>query len=456
MNVAAGERPRMKLTDDDRTVLRALRDGPADAATLADRLDADADADTDVGRLAERLREMADNDLVEAGSGDQDEDRGAEASVDRPYALTDSGRRLLSTRGGDEARGVDPDDDVDVPAPVADALAAADLRADEVAALRTAVAYLHAGDATAAELAAAVYPEQPAGRDDARTWWADLRDELASLPGVEPPATETDDAEREGTQTETGADAPTWRYVPEGRASGRARSERDGRLVLGKGARKNLRRTIAERDLPPAERATLRAAVQRLFAEGPLSAEELAATRVGDGDGDGAGETTGTWLDALADELAALPGVRRPPDGDGGTWRFGPPDAASVESAGGERTGSAPGETETPGVADGHPDGSEGDDENGDGDGDGDSERDPRTDGGRGVNGAADEDGDGEGEGCPVCDRAVDGRVYVDAGETVLPASRRRTCVRVTPSDRAANGGLTLFYHGRGGDGGGD
>lgn len=397
----------MKLDDDDRAALAALRDGPTDAAALAGRLDADRD------RLAERLAEMADNDLVEAaGGGTGIGDEAESASVDRPYALTDSGRRVLAAPGDGSA-----DDRIDVPTPVEDALSAADLRADEESALRAAVAFLQRGDATPAELATAIYPEEPADRDGARAWWRSLRGPLATLPGVESP----DEEDADG--------APLWRYAPGDRETGTA-ADSDGRAVMGSGARKSLRRATADLDLTPDERTAVRVAVERLFEDGPLTDEELAATHAG---GPAGYDSPAAWLDGLAEELAALPGVDRPEsegeDGGEGEWRFDPPGAASPVSSGGDSTGPAPSDTGTPGVADGHPDGS-------DGGGSDDGDREPRTDGG--------------GDGCPVCGRAVDGRVYIDADETVLSASRIRTCVKLTPSDRTAGGGITLFYHGRG------
>ena len=276
------------LTDDDRTLLAALDAGAAAASDLADRSETDRPAD----ELAERLDFMADNGLLRrVGGGGEDE---------AEYELTDDGRRLLRAPGDGSA-----DETIDAPEEVVATLRDRGLRADRLDAALGAFAFLRFwGTATASEIADGAFSEEPLDFDSAARWWDEFaRDNLAALPGVEPPET----------------DGGFWRF--DGPAGIDDVSEDGRRVVFGRVRADDApeyasaTEAMAESGLSDDRRLAVAAALdalQRADTADDATLQEAAA-----------GVTDDEWLDdGLFDALERLPGVVREGDDDAGRWRY--------------------------------------------------------------------------------------------------------------------------------------
>ncbi len=105
------------------------------------------------------------------------------ASTGEPWRYAGTPTVEETTEDGRVAPGVDPP----AGASVRFALEQSELDDDERAAVRAAFAHLfEEGEASAASIRKAAYPDHGAGYDSAADWWADcVRDGLDSLPGVE-------------------------------------------------------------------------------------------------------------------------------------------------------------------------------------------------------------------------------------------------------------------------------
>lgn len=278
------------LDEHDRTVLARLRDGDADAETLA------AHAGDDPDDLRDRLADLADVGLVDR--------------VEDGWTLLDSGARVLAASpAGTE------DDRVDAPPAVRDRLADADLRRDREDAVLAAYSFLkHWGTATRAEIIDAVYGERPAGYDSPGAWWTDcVRDHLAGLPDVEPPR----------------GDDPVWRYAETPVVE---RPTADGRLAAGEGvpSPQNVRFALDLLDLTADERAVVRAAFDRLLQAGEVTATALREEVYPVHD---AGRETADawWSDVVRPAFETMPGVEA---ADGGErWRYRPAAEGPMSSA---------------------------------------------------------------------------------------------------------------------------
>ena len=277
------------LDDRDRAVLERLRESDADAAP-----DALADAaDVDAGYLRERLPELADNGLVARTDGDA-------------YELTDDGMRAV------EATSVGAKDDrIDTPPAVEERIGSFGLRPDREEALRNAFSFLHYwGEATGSEIVDGVYTENPAGFESEPEWWTGLvRDRLAELPTVEPPASEGE----------------PWRYADTPVVEKRTD---DGRVAprTDVSERSSVRFALERLDLGTEERRAVRRAFDRLIAEGTVSASELQEEVYPDHEA-GYGSADEWWEACLRPALEALPGVERQEGEEGeregeGRWRY--------------------------------------------------------------------------------------------------------------------------------------
>lgn len=155
------------LDDRDEAVLERLRRDDTDVESLAESVGVDAEY------LRDRLPELADNGLVERVDGEE-------------YALTDHGTRAVAEPIELAAERMETPPDVD------EHVRSLELRPDREAALRDAFSFLrYWGQAYGSEIVDAVYDETPAGYDSGRAWWDDcVRERLAALPSVEPPASD--------------------------------------------------------------------------------------------------------------------------------------------------------------------------------------------------------------------------------------------------------------------------
>ncbi|MFB6130866.1 MAG: hypothetical protein ABEJ28_08610 [Salinigranum sp.] len=267
------------LTESDLAALVELEARPADLAALA------AAVDVVPERLEERLAFMADNGLLRIEGG--------------RYRLSDDGRRVIRAPGDGSA-----DDGIDLPESVVWALQARGLRAARLDAVLSAYAFLRFwGTATAAEIVDGTFSEAPLEYDTAAAWWTDLvRDHLASLPAVEPPAEEGGLWRVDGTPDIDGLSADGRRVLfDRGRETGRYSSAREAADDLG---------------LSDGERLSVSAALAVLQRGDEVDGERLrtAAASVDAGDVPGA-----AWLDeGLFAALERLPGVVR----DGDRWRY--------------------------------------------------------------------------------------------------------------------------------------
>lgn len=298
------------LSDADCALLRRVAAGDGDPEPT-DGGGGGSDAGTE-----ERLSRLADDGLVRRAAG-KGEGEG--------YELTPSGRRALRARGDDPTGDAD-----DLPGTVESDLAALELRPDERAAVRRAVAFLRDWNAaTAAEVVDAVYAEAPAGRDDPEEWWDGLvRERLAGIAGVVPPDGEQQSGSGPRTSDGDGA-APDreWRYdSADDRPSDAtdADAHADGRRVIADDQDRygSAKHAIEREAADDREAEALSAAFEALAERGDATDDDLAAALDGRERGP----------DAIADALAALPGVER----DDGRWRYAPPDREAGDAGGRE------------------------------------------------------------------------------------------------------------------------
>lgn len=265
-----------------RAVLEAIEGRRADAETLEAEFDAPRE------ELDEQLSQLVENALVE--------------EVDGEYELTENGERLLdSTPAGDR------DERIDTPEDVERAIEGFDLRPDEERAVRNAFSFLrYWGDATTAEIVDATYGEEPAGYGTAARWWGDcVRERLAALPNVDPPA--------DGAEESNGSSEDRWRYAGETAVEQPDRDGREVRDVGGEAPFGSVRHAFEELDLTDAERTAARAAFATLSTRGGATAEGLADALY---DEQPAGyDSTDEWSNWLEGVLAELPNVDHREDG---------------------------------------------------------------------------------------------------------------------------------------------
>lgn len=271
----------MKLTEADRRLLATLGDEPRDLHALADAVE------TSPTVLDERLDALADNGLVV---------RDGEC-----YRRTESGRRLVRTAGGrmDEAVDTDP--------AVERAIATLDRDPEVADAVRAAYSFLrYWGEATDDELVDAIYPEWPAGVDDPDAWWTTVEEALASIPDVEPPATD--------------AVPETWRYagtpeVTTPEADGFLPSARRGHHTYG-----SVRHALESLDLSADDREAVRIAFGELRRNGTASERGLVDTVLAEQSVDD--DAKARLRDLLHRAFSSFPGV----DSVGeGRWRYDSP-----------------------------------------------------------------------------------------------------------------------------------
>lgn len=269
----------------DRTMLERLAEGDADVADLARLVDDDASA------VASRLDELADNGLVVEADEDQ-------------YRLTGDGERVLAaTPAGTQ------DDRIDTPEAVEQRIESFDLRPDREEAVRNAFSFLrYWGEAFESEIVDAIYPENPAGHDDAGEWWADLvRARLGALPDVDAPAD---------------PDAEPWRYggtptIAEHTADGRDQLTAETLDEHG-----GVKETLERLDLSAGEREAVRAAFEFLAARGEASAAAIKDEIYPD-HAAGYDSAHEWWVECVRDAFASLPAVDHP-EVDRDVWAYRP------------------------------------------------------------------------------------------------------------------------------------
>lgn len=275
------------LDERDRAVLEALSRESADEATLAERLDSEPDA------IGDRIADLAENGLVE------------QASADGAYTLSDNGRRVLLASPAGTL-----DDQIDTPQADEETIESWDLRADRADAVRAALSFLrYWGEATESEIVDAGYSEHPAGFASAADWWDDIRDRLAALPSVVSP----------------GSGDERWRFEGQPVIE---QSTGDGRAILGPGAaaHSSARFAIESLDLDRDERAAVRAAFDRLVAEGSV-AERALRGEVYPDHAAGYESEESWWSDCVEPAFERVPGVARvsadsSAGDDGSVWEY--------------------------------------------------------------------------------------------------------------------------------------
>lgn len=279
------------LDERDRAVLAHLFRERATAETLAAR------TDTDRSDLRDRLPALADNGLVERAEtvpgSEQVDATGSNQSegeeITRAYALTDSGRRVLFASPAGSL-----DDRIDTPSTVEEAIASWDLRADRADAVRAAFAFLrYWGEASAGEIADAIFTEHPAGFESLDAWWDGIRDVLAALPPVESPGANDDQWRFEGTPIV-------------------AESTADGREVLwtDAAARSSAKLALERLDSTAAERAAVRAAFDSLVRAGELSGDDVRARIYPDRPA-GYASAEQWWTECVEPAFERIPGAER-------------------------------------------------------------------------------------------------------------------------------------------------
>lgn len=221
--------------------------------------------------------------------------------------LRESDRRLLALLGTDTrpvaalADAGDAADRVDTSPEVETALDALGLGPDETDAVRKSFAFLrYWGRVTAEEVADAVFPEAPAGRETPTAWWEGLvRDSLSTLPDVVAPT--TPDGE--------------WRYANPAEADDGA----DGRRVLSKlhPVYGDVRHAVASLDLTDAEREAARAAFTVLYRRESVTERDVSDAVYADHPA-GYPSPDAWWGGFLRATFDALPGVERVD----GAWRY--------------------------------------------------------------------------------------------------------------------------------------
>lgn len=260
------------LDEIDEAILEHLAEG-RDAADLTAEFEND--------EVNDRLAALAESGLV---------------SPDDDYELTDSGRRVLAAPGDTTA-----DDRIDVPERVEETIQGFDLPPDRAAAIRGAFAFLaYWGEATAYEIRDAIYSERPTGFESVEEWWEFVRERLAGLPEIDPPA----------------ADDGAWGYA--GRAGVNDPTE-DGRHEAGESedaTYAGVKHALESLD-PRAEEREAAHAVFAFLADRDEATEEAITAAVYDEYPAGYGSPA-EWWDRVSTVLEELPGVAR----DGETWRY--------------------------------------------------------------------------------------------------------------------------------------
>ena len=280
----------------DEAVLDRLREANGDVESLAESVGCDPES------IGERLPELADNGLVrrvDGGSGpgrsESSDDHG-----DAVYAITANGLRVLAS----SPAGTD-DDRIDTPRAVQEAIGAFDLGPGMEEAILNAHAFLHYwGEAFPSEIVDAVYSEDPAGYESGMEWWTEgVRDRLAALPRVDPPAT---------------AEQP-WRYT--GTATVDEATE-DGRDVSagGEGPLPSVKYALERSRLSEPERSAVRAAFAFLLREGVADGATI-AEEVYPEHPAGYDSPEKWWADCVRRVFERLPGVERSDD-PGDRWVY--------------------------------------------------------------------------------------------------------------------------------------
>lgn len=257
-------------------------------------------------RILERLAKWPRTaDELAAGSGDADltdrlpalEEGGLVVRADEGYALTDSGRRVLDAPGDTSA-----DDRIDVPDDVEAALERADLSPDRAAAIRSAFAFLaYWGEATEHEIRDAVYSERPAGFESTGEWWDGfVRQRLADLPDVEPPA----------------SDDGAWQYAGRPGVDDPTEDGRHGPGASGDAPYASVKHALEALDPRAEEREAVHAVFAFLVDRGAATEDAIRSAVYGEYDA-GYGSTE-EWWDRVSAVLEELPGVAC----DGDTWRY--------------------------------------------------------------------------------------------------------------------------------------
>lgn len=263
-------------TTDGEILMLLLRDGPLDSGDISNGIE------TGRSEIRARLTRLQDDGLV------------AE-DTERTFSLTADGQRVLKATATGTV-----DDRIDTSPDVERELESLDLAPDEEAAVRSAYVFLkYWGDATAGEIADAIYSEHPAGYDSADAWWREcVRNRLTSLSSISPP---------DG--------GLVWQYTGE---TGREHIQ-DGRHIAGPTAVGSARHAIEHVELTESERTAVRAAFDVIFEAGTISDAELVEAVYSDYS---AGYETAErwWRDCVSGALATLPNVQS--DSAGETWRY--------------------------------------------------------------------------------------------------------------------------------------
>lgn len=263
-----------KVTSDDERLLATLADGTLEFSTLNTKIDLEE------SQLRDRVSQLIDSGLVIEES-------------DEAFGLTRSGKRILASFHGKEEI-----DRMDLGAEVEQALEAADLRPDRMAAIGSSYLFLkYWSDATAAEIADAIYSEHPAGFHSPVSWWKDcVRDNLARFQTVSPPKSDI-----------------YWRFTgttDEGHTNdGRHTAENYG----------SVRHAIEHLSCSDDGKRAVRETFFHLYFFGPCPDSELVQSINSDSP-DGYDSVNEWWENCLADAFEELPHIERP--GDGYTWEY--------------------------------------------------------------------------------------------------------------------------------------
>lgn len=268
----------MKLDDGDRAVLSRLGSVPRSIPPLAEELG------TTTSALSQRLDALADNGLVY---------RLDDGRVQR----TESGRRVLRTKGGTA------DERIDTSPAVERTLKAFTLTPEEAEAVRGSFVFLrYWGSATADEIIDAVYSEDPAGYETGDAWWSEcVREPLAALPKVVQPA-------RPGE---------SWRYAGRPEVATPLSSGFAPVKWRGRQSTASVKQAIESLGLSAGEKDAIRAAFSHLRQHGAATESELKRTvypqQSGGYDSPGA-----WWTTCVRPAFERLPGVSL----SGETWRY--------------------------------------------------------------------------------------------------------------------------------------
>lgn len=266
------------LDDRDRAVLERLREGDADAESLAERVEYDGE------EVDERLPKLAENGLVDSVDGDT-------------YALSDDGVRVLeATPTGAKGNRIDTPPDVETQ------IQSFDCPPDRAEAIRSAFAFLrYWGTAAESEIIDATYSEYPADFESPTAWWDEfIREHLETLPSIEPPA----------------SDGDPWRYADTPTVE---KATDDGRAVSGADVttHTSVKYALEQLELEPAKRTAVREAFDYLLRA------ETASPQAFENDVypefDAGYESAADWWDDVRTVFESLPGVERRDDG---SWQY--------------------------------------------------------------------------------------------------------------------------------------